>query len=74
MMLKRIVEKSVTIPSQAFGELVLEVDHKFIGERMKADRLYRGVRAMDVAKKLSVSKTLVNFLENGKRSWTLELM
>lgn len=71
---ENLVKESVRVPSSRFGELVMEVDHKFIGGKMKTYRIARRVKAIEVAKQLKISKTLLNFLENGKRFWTLEIM
>jgi len=72
--IKSLIKESVRKPSFRFGSLVMEVDHQFIGEKMKAYRLVKQVRAIDVADSLKISKTLVNFLESGRRLWSLEML
>jgi len=72
--LESIVKESVKKPSPRFGPLVMEVDHQIIGRKMKDFRMLKRVMAVDVAKKLEISKTLVNFLETGRRLWSLGTM
>ena len=72
--IESIVKESVKKPSPRFGPLVMEVDHEIIGKKMKDFRKLKRVMAVDVAKKLKISKTLVNFLETGRRLWSLETM
>lgn len=72
--IENIVKDSVKKPSPRFGDLVMEVDHQIIGQKMRDFRILEQVMAVDVAKKLNISKTLINFLETGRRLWSLEIM
>lgn len=68
--IEKLVKKSIVKPSEQFGLLFLEVDHGVIGRQVKQIRQRRKVKAVDVAKKLGVSKVQVHFMESGRKQWS----
>jgi predicted transcriptional regulator len=71
-LIKKTVETALIKPSLQFGHLVLEVDHSIIGKSAKSWRKRGEVQAVDVAKRLKLSKVQVHFMESGRKQWSTE--
>jgi DNA-binding transcriptional regulator YiaG len=70
--IEQFVRSSLTKPSNQFGELVLEVDHAILGKKVKNFRQDKGVKAIEVARKLGVSKVQLHFMEIGRKQWSIQ--
>lgn len=66
---KKIVAAALNQPSKQFGELVLEINHKHVGQNARVLREKYGIQAQEVAKVLKVSKVVVHFMETGRKQW-----
>lgn len=73
--IREIVRESIRKPSDEFGKMVLEVDHQFIGQKMRTLRMSKNVQSSEIAKRMGfASVSSITFLENGNRYWNKELM
>jgi len=71
---KKIVAAALNQPSKQFGELVLEVNHRHIGQNARVLREKYGIQAQEVAKILKVSKVVLHFMETGRKQWDHHLL
>ena len=69
-----MVRDCTTVPSSKFGNLVFEVDNKKLGRLAKDFREEAGVKAVDVSRRLNLSRAQICFLEGGTKAWDLKLL
>ena len=72
IIIEDLVEEVTTKPSNKFGTLVLEIDHKLLGQKVRGYRLKNKVKAVLVAKELGLSKVQLHFMEIGRRQWDIK--
>lgn len=71
---KELIKLSLQKPSEAFGDLVFEVDHRFLGAKVKKYRQHYSVKAVNVAEQLGISKVQLHFLEIGRKQWSYKTL
>lgn len=61
------------MPSMWFTKTIEVPDDEAIGEAIRAERLRRGLRLVDVCAHCEYSKSYLGNLENGRKPWTRHL-
>lgn len=69
--LSEIIKASMTAHDPSWDKFVKTVDHKRVGELARAYRISKKVRAVDIGRRLGISKVRVYFLERGRTAWNL---
>lgn len=73
-LVKKIVASALNQPSEQFGELVFEINHRHIGQNARVLREKYEIQAQEVARILKVSKVVLHFMETGRKQWDKSLL
>lgn len=73
-MVKDLIKRARKVPLPESKRSFLDIDHALMGSMARKYREAKGVRAMDVAKQIRISKVLLHRLEFGQKRWTAVIL
>lgn len=72
--IKALISLSLTKPSKSFGALVLEPNHRVIGDALRKYRVEKRVKGASVARVFQIDRSALAHLEKGVNKWSLALI